>query len=126
MKFLLIGLGGFLGATARYLVYYLTPQMPATAFPLTTLGINSLGCFFAGFFFAYLPKLHLSDHPFFYVMTIGFLGSFTTFSAFAVDTMNLFHAEKMSLAFGNILGNLCLSILAVFLGHVVGRYLLLK
>lgn len=78
--FLLVALGGGLGAASRHLVGTLLPK--PDGFPLGTLAVNLLGCFFIGL------ALHLEGRLRLLVVT-GFLGGFTTYSAFGLESLDL-------------------------------------
>ncbi len=97
MLFLFIGLGGFLGAIARYSMGLALPF--DGNFPLATLLVNVIGCFLiaiAAFYKNLLPE------TFFLFFVPGFLGAFTTFSAFGVETFRLIESQQWSLALLNV------------------------
>ena len=76
-SFISVALGGALGAVTRYIVGL------SLGFPYATLSVNVLGCFFMGFLFVYFENKGFDRwQPF---VVIGFLGGFTTFSAFSLD-----------------------------------------
>lgn len=89
---LTIGIGGFLGAVSRYLVFMLDDKFyHKTAFPMGTLIVNLCGSFLIGIALGLSVKFglfsrHTSLH---YLFVTGFLGSFTTFSTFSQDSMIL-------------------------------------
>lgn len=121
VKLLIIGLGGFIGAILRYLVGGVVQDLTKSiGFPYGTLFVNIFGCFTIGLLF------HLSDaHGVFSSQTrslifIGILGSFTTFSTFGNETMNLFRESQNLLASANILAHVVLGLGAVWLGRVSG------
>ena len=110
-----VALGGALGAVLRY------GFALALAFPFGTLAVNGLGCLLMGIalvFFAETDKGVSHWAPF--VMT-GILGGFTTYSAFALDTLKLFEAGQAGAAAAYALGTFALAIAAVFVGVAVGR-----
>ncbi len=118
---LLVALGGALGAMLRFWVKEWLPQITSSHFPLSTLSVNLVGCFFAGLIYMWL---HKSGHSwseakslFFFV---GFLGALTTFSAFAIDSLVLFNqGETIKFAI-NILANCLLCLVCVFFGAWLG------
>mgnify|MGYP000849745631 CR=1 FL=1 len=117
-QILLVGLGGFFGAIARYGVYTLCTRLDiltATRFPLATLTVNVLGCFAAGSLLG-----QFKNHPLFETLLplclVGFLGAFTTFSAFGVETIQLLKEGSTPLALVNITLNLMLCLMAVAMG----------
>jgi CrcB protein len=111
MTYLIIALGGALGAVTRYVI------ASAVAFPLGTLTVNVLGSFIMGLAFVWFSTKTSAHWPLF-VMT-GFLGGFTTFSAFSLDVLKLFEAEKYMNAGGYVLASVVFSVLAVFAGVYV-------
>ena len=108
MTYLFIALGGALGAVLRYVI------AAAVVFPLGTLTVNVLGSFLMGLAFVWVSTRSAGQWPLF-VMT-GFLGGFTTFSAFSLDVLKLFEAEKYIYAGSYILASIIFSILAIFAG----------
>ncbi len=121
-KILLVGIGGFLGAVSRFGVYTLARYFLSDSFPFATLAINAVGSASLGLLFEVFR-----DHPLLPTMTlfagIGFLGSFTTFSAFSFETVELWKRGNLQLAAFNVLGNIVFCLGAVFVGEWVGRFL---
>lgn len=120
MTILLIGFGGFIGAISRYLVSVFINDIGLNS-NISTILVNIIGSFFIGLLF-YLFPTSLSD---FYKMffVIGFLGSFTTFSAFSLDAMNLFLASEYLNFFIYIILSVVLSITSVFLGFILAKFI---
>jgi fluoride exporter len=121
LPMVMVGVGGSLGAMTRFLVRQLLPAISPTSFPLSTLLVNILGCFFAGFVYFWLEQSGTewsqSKVLFFFV---GFLGAFTTFSAFALDSLHLFNQGENLKLMLNITANCVLCLLAVFVGALLG------
>jgi len=118
---LMVALGGALGALSRFAIRESLPRITAYQFPLSTLSVNLLGCFLAGCVYVYLQQSgsqwSAGKAAFFF---IGFLGAFTTFSAFALDSLLLFNqGENLKFAI-NIFANCVLSLICVFAGAWVG------
>lgn len=117
MEYLIIGFGGFIGAISRFGVYQLEKKFFLAQFPWATLIVNGMGCLLAGFLFGYLQKnpllLKSSLHPF---LMMGFLGSFTTFSTFGLESFKLIQSQDWGLVFASVMANLTIGILSVFLG----------
>ena len=114
-------LGGGLGAVARYLVATTINEKVSTHFPYGTLVVNVVGSFLMGFLAMWLveklglnPLLRLA-------IFVGFLGAFTTFSTFSMETLNLFEEGLAVRALLNMLLNVTFSVLAVWLGVLLGR-----
>jgi len=111
---LLIFLGGGAGALCRWLLSSGITQLISTRFPLGILVCNTLGALLIGLASAWLlSKENTTLSP---LLITGFLGSFTTFSTFALDTQKLFTEGQTTLAILNILLSLIFTILAVTLG----------
>ena len=118
---LAVALGGALGALARYgLVTLVARQIPA-AFPWGVLITNVLGCFAAGMVFVLTAERAGVDPLWRLLLAVGFLGAFTTFSAFSVDTLILLGAGALLPALLNVLGNLVPCLLACALGMQIAR-----
>ena len=111
---------GAVGALARFGVGKGAKQLLGTGFPHETLIVNVVGCLVIGFLMelsqeSTLPK-HLHTG-----LVVGFLGAFTTFSAFGYATFDLLKQGAMTQALANAGLNLSLGLLAVWLGVVLGR-----
>ena len=128
---LLISAGGILGTCSRYLVFIYTDSFGEKIFPwikifpLGTLLVNSFGCLAAGFLWAMFSSLgFIKSYRLF--CFVGFLGAFTTFSAYSLDTVSLFFEGKFKLGILNILLNNILSLVFVILGFWTARTLFFK
>ena len=120
INILTVGIGGFLGAISRYLIILLNDKFYNNYdFPFDTLFVNVLGSFLIGIALALGVKYDiLSRHTLgSFLFVTGFLGSFTTFSAFSRDTLILFMEKYYTTAVMNILLNVILSIGMVILGY---------
>ncbi|MEC7366224.1 MAG: fluoride efflux transporter CrcB [Pseudomonadota bacterium] len=120
MSLFFIGFGGFFGAISRYLVGVFINNIGLNT-NISTLLVNIIGSFFMGLLF-YIFSTNSSD---FYKMffVVGFLGSFTTFSAFSLDAMNLFLASQYINFLIYIILSVVLSILFIFLGFVSAKFI---
>ena len=115
---LFVGVGGFLGSVARYLLVGLLQPSTGVSFPVGTLAVNVLGCVTIGGVSELLetrPFLTAETRAF---LIIGLLGGFTTFSAFGNETLNLFRQGSM-LAVANVLANVVLAIGGVWVGRSI-------
>jgi CrcB protein len=117
---LLVGLGGFVGANARYLVgLWLTAALGAT-FPWGTMVVNSTGSFAAGVLLGVADVRGLATGARLLLVT-GFLGGYTTFSAFTVETMRLAEQSGIATAAANVLASVGVGLVAATIGLAVGR-----
>lgn len=114
MDYLVIGLFGSLGAIARY---FISDLKLSSSFPIHTLIINLLGCLIAGLFIGYTQKSQ--DHHLYTLISVGFIGSFTTFSAFGIETLSLLENKQLLLAFSNIILNLAGGMLLIWIGKSI-------
>lgn len=125
MAVLWVALGGALGAILRYLtVKVLT--VPTLAFPLGTLAVNVTGSLLIGLLAGSVfldPKLSVGPRLFFQT---GLLGAFTTFSAFSLETLQLWQAGQVKSAAMNVVLNVTLCLAAVFLGMALSATILGK
>jgi crcB protein len=125
VKYLIIGIGGFLGANARYLVGNWAAQRWGTEFPSGTLLINVAGSFLLGLFATLAMSLTWSDNARL-LIAVGFLGAFTTFSTFAFESLSLLQQgrQQFALAAAYLLGSCALGLAAAALGVLAARLLL--
>lgn len=121
MQYLLIGLGGFLGANARFLVLSWAARLLGTNFPYGTLIANISGSFLLGIAIAILHDRALLESPQRYFLLAGFLGAYTTFSTFTYESMQLFQQGAVLFGLLNVLGSVAIGLLAVFCGVLLGR-----
>jgi CrcB protein len=117
---LAVGLGGTAGTAFRVLA---TPPHAATAFPVATFVINVVGAGLLGLLVQRLARRPSSppDHRLGLLLGTGFLGGFTTYSALAVDTVQLLRLGQTGLAVAYALGTLLVGALVTWLGIAVGR-----
>ena len=115
-----IGAGSFIGGVCRYLLSLLIQSKMTSPFPLSTLVVNIIGCFFIGIVFGVFDKGQIS-HEWKLFLATGVLGGFTTFSAFSNETFILFREGYNGSALLYILASVVLGLLATF-----GAYLLMK
>ncbi|WP_308014555.1 fluoride efflux transporter CrcB [Nocardia coffeae] len=122
---LVVAVGGGIGAEARYGVSRLLPTRPGQ-FPWGTFLTNVVGCFAIGVLMVLITEVwtgHRLVRPF---LGVGFLGGFTTFSTYAVETRNLLEPGTVYLAFGYLAGTLIAAMLAVLAAVTLTRTILLR
>lgn len=114
-----VGLGGALGAMARFLVGLAVLRLGATGFPVAVLGVNVVGSFVMGLVVVWLGRTGQNAYaPF--VMT-GILGGFTTFSAFSLEAVTLYERGLVGQAAAYVGLSVTLSIVALGIGLWLGR-----
>lgn len=119
---LAVGIGGALGSMLRFAVVRFAAQAFGGAFPYGTLAVNVAGSFAAGLLYVVLMERFAASDAWRGVLLIGFLGGFTTFSAFSVETLRLLEVGGAGAAATNAVLNLLLSLLACGLGLWMGRH----
>lgn len=123
MNLLCIAIGGILGAIARYLVassLNVWTARVAHPLPYGTLFVNTTGSFAIGFLFVMFERTGLSNELKLFLIT-GFLGAYTTFSSYSLETMNLALNGKYFLAGANFLLNNVLCLVLCLGGMAVGK-----
>ena len=111
---LLVSLGGALGAPSRFILSSLFQN----SFPFGTLIVNISGSFLIGVFAVSIKNFNiLSEDIFKYFLMTGFLGSFTTFSAFSIEIVNLYNLGNYYYTALYVVATLTLNVLAVFIGY---------
>lgn len=123
MPLVMIGLGGFAGAIARYLVDGAVAERASGAFPWGTLLVNVSGSFVLGLLFALSADRAVLPAEIRGPLLIGFIGAYTTFSTYMLESWRLVETGAIGLALLNILGSVALGLVAVFVGLLAGRAL---
>ena len=124
MPYLLVGAGGFIGANARFVIARVLGAAVGTSFPLGTFVVNMSGCFLLGMLGALLSRSVVPDSDALRLaLGVGFLGAFTTFSTFSMETHALFEDGSWLVATANMFGSLFLGLVALRAGIVLaGRW----
>lgn len=123
MKVLWIGVAGFAGSVSRYGVDAWIGVRGKGEFPWQTFVVNVTGCFAVGLMTAILAERLVPDSTLRAAITIGFLGAYTTFSTFALQTMRLGEEGALSIASIYVLASVVLGVIAVIAGTWLGRAL---
>ncbi len=116
-----VGLGGFLGSIARYLLSGWAAARWGVIFPWGTFIINISGSFILGFFLAFAqerPWVHPQARLLF---AIGFVGAYTTFSTYTYESIRLMMNGQFALAAAYIVGSVVFGLVAVFAGVALGN-----
>lgn len=120
MNYLAVAFGGALGALARFWVYNALANF-AGRFPLATFLVNVSGSFLMGIAYVLIIERAQMAPEWRAVITVGFLGAFTTFSTFSMDTLGLLMQGRHGMALAYVLSSLLLCLLGVFLGLGLAR-----
>ena len=115
---LLVGLGGFVGAILRYWISGWI-QTGFVTFPFGTLGVNFLGSLLLALIMYASQYRGLLGEEARVFLSIGVLGSFTTMSTFSFESMKLLEQSEHMMFGLNIVGTVCLCLLAIYLGKVL-------
>jgi fluoride exporter len=115
---LLVGLGGFVGAILRYWVSGLI-QSGFVTFPVGTLGVNFLGSLLLALIMYASEYRGLFGEETRIFLTIGVLGSFTTMSTFSFESMKLLEQSEHIMFGLNLVGTVSLCLLAIYLGKIL-------
>lgn len=121
--FLLVGLGGFFGANARFWVSTALARYVEASLPWGTLVANLTGSFIIGFFLAWTSERVFADPSYRLVIAVGFCGAYTTFSSYAFETVAMLEQGNYGAAAGNFLLNNILAVVAVMLGIALARWI---
>lgn len=113
MNLLMVFVGGGLGSICRYLISTATKSL--MPFPLGTLTVNVVGSFLMGVLVTFLIGKSFSE-PARLMLAVGFLGGFTTFSSFSIETLTLLEKGHALAALSNVALNLALGLPAAWLG----------
>jgi fluoride exporter len=119
-KILAVAIGGAIGSVARYFIALIVEKTASVNFPIATLAANLTGCLMIGFFWNFFDRLHVSNEFRLFVFT-GILGGFTTFSAFARESIQFFKAGEPIHALGYILVSNIFGLAAVALGFMISQ-----
>jgi len=119
MTYLAISIGAVLGANARFLLGGWVLERMGAEFPYGTLLINVSGSFVIGLVYALVERHGAPDwvRP---LVIVGFLGAYTTFSTFSLDTLAMAERGAWLAAGAYVLGSVAASLAAVWLGVTIG------
>ncbi len=121
INILLVGLGSMFGGIARYLLSGWVKQLFPGMFPFGTFTVNLIGCFIIGFLSGLIPSSSQFTAHHRLLFAVGFCGSFTTFSTFSLDNLELLTAKAYLLFSFNILLSIFLGLTATWGGYLLGK-----
>jgi CrcB protein len=122
-KTIFIALAGLVGTLCRYWLSGLVARQYGETFPWGTMAVNLIGCFLAGAVFYITEERFLVSPMVRTVILIGFLGGFTTFSSYGLQTFTLLKDSEFGLATLNVVTSNLLGLLMVWVGYVVFKAL---
>ena len=117
-NFLLVFIGGGFGSGLRYIISISLDQY-AKIFPYSTFLVNAIGCLLIGLIMGYSQKEYLISQNQMLLLTTGFCGGFTTFSAFAKENLKLIEDGEIFNFSIYLLGSIIIGIIAVYVGFQV-------
>ena len=121
VNLLLIGAGGFFGAISRYGIGVFVERFPSgSKFPYATLAVNLIGCLLIGVAFGFAAREAISK-PAGLLLVTGFLGGFTTFSTFGLDTLKLLHSGSVAPAMIYVLASVIAGTALVAAGYGIAK-----
>lgn len=124
MNYLVVFIGGGIGSAARYFLSKTIYQVFGSVFPLGTLVINLSGCLVIGFLYG-LFDIAVVPPNFRLFCLVGFLGGYTTFSSFGLESVNLIIDREFSLALLNVMASAIAGLVLVYCGMILSRLLFL-
>ena len=118
---LLVGLGSFCGGTLRYYISTLMKSVCNQGFPWGTLLVNLVGCLLIGVVFGLFGKMETQFNSWCLILTAGFCGGFTTFSAFANESLQMLQSGNTLNLIIYILASVLVGIALVALGYWLAK-----
>ena len=122
-KYWMVGLGGFAGAIARFWLGEYIGNRMGTRFPYGTFAINISGSFLIGLVVTVLAERTHWNMSWRYLIPIGFIGAYTTFSTFELEAFESMRDGQILIAFLNVALSVVIGFIAVCLGVITGRTL---
>lgn len=112
----MVGLGGGTGSILRYLCQRWMYNFYPHPFPWGTFVVNVVGCFLIGIFYSISERSNILTPEWRLLLTTGFCGGFTTFSAFTLEGVDLLKENKPGLLLAYIAGSVLVGLLATYFG----------
>ena len=123
LRVILIGLAGLVGTLCRYWLSGVLARRYGETFPAGTLVVNVAGCFLIGFLFYMFQERYVVGQTARSVVLVGFLGGFTTFSSYGLQTFTLLRDGEFAYAAANVFASNLLGLLMVWGGYALAKLL---
>ena len=120
-QLLMVGAGGAIGAIGRYLLSTWVYSLTGRAFPWGTLAVNLLGSLLMGFLSVWLLERMTVSTEMRALLMVGFLGAFTTFSTFSIETLLLLEQGAVARAGVNIAASVITCVFAAWMGTLIAK-----
>jgi CrcB protein len=120
-KYLAVGVGGFVGSIARFWLATYIGQRMGTRFPYGTFIVNISGCFLIGMVMTILNEKTQLSSTYRYLIPIGFIGGYTTFSAFEYETLRAIQDGQFAVGLLNVALSVLVGFLMVWTGAMVAK-----
>ena len=118
-----VAIGGAVGSVLRYMIQTHSMQWLGNSFPYGTLIVNVVGSLLIGFLsYALLERFTVTEEVRIAIL-VGFLGGFTTFSTFSIETLNLIQQGSFFSAISNAILSIVLCLVACFMGMSFARFI---
>jgi len=121
MNYLIIGVGGFIGAVVRYILAVWIGERWGRSFPLGTFIINVSGSFLIGLLMVLFTERFMVNPQWRLLLVVGFLGAYTTFSTFEYETGALLKDGELLIAGLNVVLSVVVGFIALKLGEVIAK-----
>ena len=118
---ILVATGGALGAVLRYLLTNISKTLFVSSI-YGTISVNIMGSFLIGYFITSDFGKNLSENFIKFFLIIGLLGSFTTFSAFSYEVLDLINSKKYTSSFTYIFISIFICIISAYLGTLLNKF----
>ena len=121
LNYIFVSAGAAIGGALRYGISSYIQRHISVIFPYGTLVVNVVGTFILGIIMFYLNEKELIGNEFRLFLTVGFCGGFTTFSTFSYETLTLFRDSEFGLAIYNVLLNVVLCLVGIYLSYLISK-----
>ena len=118
---MLVATGGALGAVLRYILTHICKTLFVSSI-YGTISVNIIGSFLIGYFITFNAGNNLSDNFIKFFLIIGLLGSFTTFSAFSYEVLDLINSKKYFSSFSYIFISIFICIISAYSGTLLNKF----